>query len=97
MSSNCDVKSGLNLANFSPSPKSVDRDLWITILLFLYIAVVLIDINPHTKFDVATMIGTLKSTSCKNLNLEKIGLSPKSVDHDLWVIISGSCIFLLYL
>ena len=39
----------------------------------LYIPVVLIDINPNTKFQVATMIGTLKSTSYKNLNLSLTG------------------------
>ena len=57
MSSNCDVKSGLNLANFSPSPKSVDRDLLITILLFLYIAVVLID--AVVKLGITVNLGIL--------------------------------------
>ena len=33
------------------------------------IPVVLIDINPHTKLQVAKMVETLKSTSYKNLNL----------------------------
>ena len=33
---------------------------------------VLIDIYHHTKFQVATIIGTLKSTSYKNLNLAKL-------------------------
>ena len=32
-----------------------------------------IDIHPHTKFQVATITGSLKSTSYKNLNLSLIG------------------------
>ena len=38
---------------------------------------VLTDINPHTKFQVATIIGslgTLKSTSCKKLDQRLTGL-----------------------
>ena len=34
---------------------------------------VLTDTNPHTKFYVATMIGAVKSTSYKNLNLSLTG------------------------
>ena len=37
--------------------------------LILYIPFVLKDINLHTKFQVATIIGTLKSKSYKSLNL----------------------------
>ena len=44
-----------------------------------------IGINPQTKFQVATITGTLKSTSYKNLNIAKFGLSPKSVD--IWISI----------
>ena len=39
----------------------------------MYVPLVLIDINPHTKFQVATIIGTLKSTSYDNLNLSLTG------------------------
>ena len=46
----------------------MDRDLCI-IIRHLYIPVVLIDIHPHTIFQVATITGTLKSTSYKNLTL----------------------------
>ena len=38
-------------------------------ILILRVPVVLIDINPHTKFQVATIIGTVVTTSYKNHNL----------------------------
>ena len=41
----------------------MDCDVWFILLCFLYILSLFIDINPHTKFQVAT----LKSTSHKNL------------------------------
>ena len=41
--------------------------------LILVFPVVIIDINPHTKFQVATMIGTLKSASYKKLKLSLTG------------------------
>ena len=78
------LKSPLTKILILANSKSVDRDLWIIIVLFLYIAVVFMDMNPHTKFQVPTMIGSLKSTSYKNLNLAN--LSRKSVDCNLWII-----------
>ena len=39
------------------------------ILQFLYIPDVLINMHPHTKFQVATIRETLKSTSYKTVNL----------------------------
>ena len=66
---------------------SLDRDIWIITSWFLYIHITLININPQTKFPAATITETLKATSYKNLNLEKFGLSPKSVDRDKWIVI----------
>ena len=40
--------------------------------LNLDIPVVLIDITPHTKFQVATIMETLKPISYKNFNLAKL-------------------------
>ena len=40
--------------------------------LILNIPVVLIDVNHQTKFKVATITETLKSTSNKNLSLAKL-------------------------
>ena len=41
--------------------------------VLVYIPVVLIDIYPHAKFQVATIAGTLKSTSYKKLKLSPTG------------------------
>ena len=53
--------------------KSVDCDLWAVVTCFLNFPVILIDINPHTKFQVATMLGTLKSTTYKTFNRSLTG------------------------
>ena len=42
-------------------------------ILILRVPVVLTDINPHTKFQVATIIRTLITTSYKNQNLSLTG------------------------
>ena len=62
----------LNLAKLA-CPKWVDPDLWVYVTWFLYIPVGFLDINTHIKFLIDTMIGTLKSTAYKNLNMSLTG------------------------
>ena len=59
----------LNLAQeIRLNPDSVEWDTWVIMprILRIPFALSLIDINPHTKFQVATIKDTLKSTFYKN-------------------------------
>ena len=52
----------------NPGPLTYESGALPTALRGPAIPVELIDINPHTKFQVATIVGTLRSTSYNNLN-----------------------------
>ena len=50
-------------------PKSVDRETEVMMSWLLYIPAGLIEIHPHIKYDLATIIRFWDSTLAKNLNL----------------------------
>ena len=67
---------------------SVHLYIWIIITLSLCISVVLIDTDPHTKFQVATVMGTLQSIYVLQISEHcKISLSSKSVNYDILLIV----------
>ena len=75
------TRSHMYVIRISLSQKSVDRGVWVIVTRFLYISVVLIDINPHTKFQVATIIEPWNLPLTKTLTLQNW---PKSKVSGLW-------------